>query len=155
MFKLPCSKEADRCVQSDPSGIRFGSSEIYAIVESPPFNALFSNTLCVGRRRPQDTDEAVFLFVVPASKNHSLTSSLRAELKASIRANLSARHVPRFIFEVPEIPVTINGKKVEVAVKRIISGKDVEASATVANPKSLELFKRFREVEREPGEAKL
>jgi acetoacetyl-CoA synthetase len=68
---------------------------------------------------------------------------------------LSARHVPRFIFEVSEIPVTINGKKVEVAVKQIISGKDVEASATVANPGSLEGFKRFRGVEREPGEAKL
>jgi acetoacetyl-CoA synthetase len=92
---------------------------------------------------------------VPAGKNHSLTPSLRAELKASIRAGLSARHVPKFIFEVPEIPVTINGKKVEVAVKQIISGKDVEASATVANPGSLELFKRFRGVEREPGEAKL
>jgi acetoacetyl-CoA synthetase len=56
---------------------------------------------------------------------------------------------------VPEIPVTINGKKVEVSVKQIIGGKDVEASATVANPGSLELFKRFRGVEREPGEAKL
>lgn len=138
----------------NPSGIRFGSAEIYAISESPPFNTAFSNTLCVGRRRPHDTDEAVFLFVVPAA-NHSLTASLRAELKASIRANLSARHVPRFIFEVPEIPVTINGKKVEVAVKQIISGKDVEASATVANPGSLGLFKKFRGVEREGGEAKL
>lgn len=92
---------------------------------------------------------------MPASKSHSLTPSLRAELKASIRSSLSARHVPRFIFEVPEIPVTINGKKVEVAVKQIISGKDVEPSATVANPASLGLFKRFRGVEREPGEAKL
>jgi acetoacetyl-CoA synthetase len=67
---------------------------------------------------------------------------------------LSARHVPRFVFEVPEVPVTINGKKVEIAVKEIISGKDVEASATVANPACLEGFKRFSMVERE-GEAKL
>jgi acetoacetyl-CoA synthetase len=139
--------------KKDPSGIRFGSSEIYSIVESPPFNTYFSNTLCVGRRRPQDSDESVFLFVVPAI-GYSLTPTLRAELKAAIRAHLSARHVPRFVFEVREVPVTINGKKVEVAVKGIISGKDVEASATVANQGCLEGFKRFRVVERE-GEAKL
>jgi acetoacetyl-CoA synthetase len=155
---IPCPLAKLTCrlsLSQDPSGIRFGSSEIYAIVESPPFNTLFSNTLCVGRRRPHDTDEAVFLFVVPASKTPTLTPALRAELRASIRANLSARHVPRFIFEVSEVPVTINGKKVEVAVKQIVSGKDVEASATVANPGSLELFKRFRGVEREGGEARL
>ena len=91
---------------------------------------------------------------MPAA-GHSLTPALRAELKAAVRSNLSARHVPKFVFEVPEIPVTINGKKVEVAVKQIISGKDVEASATVANPGSLEGFKRFRGVEREGLEAKL
>ena len=68
---------------------------------------------------------------------------------------MSARHVPKFIIEVPEIPVTINGKKVEVAVKQIISGKDVKASATVANPESLQLFVRFRDVENEPRESKL
>ena len=89
------------------------------------------------------------------ASGYSLTRALRAELKAAIRANLSARHVPKFVFEVPEVPVTINGKKVEVAVKRIISGKDVEASATVANPGCLEGFKRFRGVEREGGDAKL
>ena len=93
---------------------------------------------------------------MPAA-GHSLTPSLRNDLKAAIRHNLSARHVPRFVFEVDEIPVTINGKKVEVAVKAIVSGRDVEASATVANPRCLEGFKRFRGVEREGGggEAKL
>lgn len=45
--------------------------------------------------------------------------------------------------------MTINGKRVEIAVKQIISGKDVKASATVTNPGALEEFKRFREVENE------
>jgi acetoacetyl-CoA synthetase len=62
---------------------------------------------------------------------------------------LSARHVPRFIFAVPEVPVTINGKKVEVAVKRVISGGEVEFSATVVNGGCLEGFKRFRDAEGE------
>ena len=83
-----------------------------------------------------------------------MTPVLRSQLKTAIREGLSARHVPRFIFEVSEVPVTINGKKVEVAVKRIISGGEVKASATVANPGCLEGFKRFRGVERE-GESKL
>ena len=88
---------------------------------------------------------------MPSSNTPSLTPALRAQLKTAIREGLSARHVPRFIFAVPEVPVTINGKKVEVAVKQIISGRDVEASATVANPGCLEGFKRFRGVEREDG----
>ena len=138
---------------ADPSGIRFGSGEIYAIVEAAPFNTLLSNTLCVGRRRPQDSDEEVFLFVVMnnPSQNH-LTPNLRAELKKAIRQALSPRHVPKYVLEVPEIPVTINGKKVETAVKQVLSGKDVKASNTVLNPESIAYFKRFRDLEREPRE---
>lgn len=83
---------------------------------------------------------------------HSLTSELSNSIRQAIRAGLSPRHVPRFIIEVPEngIPTTINGKKIEAAVKQTISGKDVKPSNTVSNPKSIEYFKRFRELEREP-----
>ncbi|KAM0716033.1 hypothetical protein Q7P37_008547 [Cladosporium fusiforme] len=138
----------------NPSGIRFGSSEIYSIVESAPFTSSISNTLCVSRRRPFDKDESVFLFIVPAP-GHTLTPALRADIKTAIRTNLSARHVPRFVLAVPEIPLTINGKKVEVAVRKIISGGEVEVSAAVANPGCLGAFRRFREAEREPLEGKL
>lgn len=86
---------------------------------------------------------------------HALTPSLRDALRSAIRAGLSPRHVPRYIVEVPEIPVTINGKKVEVAVKQVISGKDVTPSATVANPDSIAYFARFRQIEAEPRAAKL
>ncbi len=86
---------------------------------------------------------------------HSLTTDLRNKIKAAIRGGLSARHVPKFVLEVPEIPTTINGKKVETPVKQVISGKDVKASATVQNPDSLKYFKRFRDLEREPRETKL
>lgn len=150
--------DPDTSTSTDPSGVRFGSSEIYSIIESPPFTTHLSTTLCIGRRRPQDTDEAVFLFVVPLP-NHSLTPQLRAQIKAAVRKNLSPRHVPKFVFEVPEIPVTINGKKVEVAVREIVSGREVEVSATVANPGCLRAFERFRgvevEEEREGVRAKL
>ena len=138
----------------DPSGIRFGSGEIYAIVEAHPFTDTISNTLCVGRRRPQDSDEQVFLFAI-MKPGHSLTPQLRNKLKQAIKQGLSSRHVPRFVLEVPDIPTTINGKKVEIAVKQIMSGKDVQASATVANPQALQYFKRFRSMESEPREARL
>lgn len=56
---------------------------------------------------------------------------------------------------VPEIPTTINGKKVESAVKQTISGKDIKPSNTVSNPDSIAYFQRFRDLEREPRSAKL
>ncbi|OQO12728.1 hypothetical protein B0A48_02192 [Cryoendolithus antarcticus] len=135
----------------NPSGIRFGSSEIYALIETAPFTSHLSNTLCVSRRRPGDADEAVFLFVMPLP-GHTLTPALRAQIKQTIRQALSPRHVPKFVISVPEIPVTINGKKVEIAVKKVISGGEVKLSSTVANPGCLEYFRRFVSLEREEEE---
>ena len=86
---------------------------------------------------------------------HSLSQQLRNEIKQAIRNGLSARHVPKFVLAVPDIPVTINGKKVEIAVKQVISGKDVTPSATVLNPESVAWFRRCREMESEPKETKL
>ena len=80
----------------DPSGIRFGSGEIYAVVEAAPFNTQISNSLCVGRRRPHDNDEQVFLFLIMNS-GYSLTTELRNTLKLAIKGGLSSRHVPKFI----------------------------------------------------------
>ncbi|KAK1073691.1 hypothetical protein LTR74_001544 [Friedmanniomyces endolithicus] len=138
----------------NPSGIRFGSGEIYAIVEAAPYNTRISNSLCVGRRRPNDTDEEVFLFLV-MSPPHQLTPQFRANVKAGIRNALSARHVPKYVLEVPGIPVTINGKKVETAVKQVLGGKDVTPSNTVLNPETIGYFSRFRDLESEPRGAKL
>jgi acetoacetyl-CoA synthetase len=154
----------------NPSGVRFGSGEIYAVVEAPPFMEVVSQALCVGRRRPQDRDESVFLFLVlregvthgangTTTTTTILPPALSARIKTAIRTALSPRHVPQFIFAVPEIPVTINGKKVEAAVKQTLSGKDVVASNTVLNPSAIEYFRRFRDVEREQevkrGDSKL
>lgn len=77
-------------LRPDPSGIRFGSGEIYAIVEAKPFNAKISNSLCVGRRRPHDQDEDVFLFVVMKS-TEDLTPELAGSLRQAIKTGLSSR----------------------------------------------------------------
>lgn len=130
----------------NPSGVRFGSAEIYSIVEGPAFNGILSDTVCVGRRRRQDKDEAVFLFVI-MNKGHHYNAELESKIRDAIRSGLSPRHVPKFIFEVDEIPYTMNGKKVEIAIKKIISGLDVKVSSTVSNPGSLKKFERFRNVD--------
>lgn len=128
----------------NPSGIRFGSGEIYAITEGPDFINEVGDTLCVGRRRPQDNDETVFLFVkMLPGKN--FTEELHQRLRAAIAKGLSPRHVPRFIVPVDDLPVTINGKKIEIAVKQLMGGKDIKVSSTVANPECLLSFRRFKD----------
>ncbi|KAI9449439.1 hypothetical protein BJY52DRAFT_249132 [Lactarius psammicola] len=61
-------------------------------------------------------------------------------IRTAIMSALSSRHVPAYIFEVKELPYTVNDKKVEIAVKKVVSGMRVVPSATVANPESLELL---------------
>lgn len=139
---------------ADPSGIRFGSSEIYNIIETKPFTSHISNSLCVGRRRHKDTDEQVFLFLV-MKPGSTLDEDFRMQVKAAIRNALSPRHVPKYVLAVPEIPMTINGKRVETAVKKIISGEEVKPSSTVQNPNSLLWFRRYRETEMETRMARL
>ena len=75
------------------------------------------------------------------------SDSLLRRLRNAIKTSLSARHVPRFILRVDEIPVTINGKKVETAVKQLVSGKDIKISSTVANPNCLMDYKKYRDHE--------
>lgn len=89
----------------NPSGVRFGSGEIYSVLEK--FSGILDDSICVGQRRPQDLDERVLLFVKMRA-DHRLTPTLEAEIKSAIRTGLSARHVPSHIFEVQEIPVRTN-----------------------------------------------
>ncbi|KAF2673243.1 acetoacetate-CoA ligase [Microthyrium microscopicum] len=130
----------------NPSGIRFGSAEIYNIIESPAFIHLIADSLCVGRKRSFDYDEVVFLFV-KMREGQSLTPQVLDQIVMAIRSKLSPRHVPKYILPIDEIPVTINGKKVEIAVKKILSGQDVKVSATVANPECLKDYVKYRDYE--------
>lgn len=87
----------------NPSGIRFGSAEIYNVIETQ-FTHEIVDSLCVGQRRPQDTDESVVLFLL-MRPGHGLTAELVGRVKEAIKKALSARHVPKYIFVTPEIPV--------------------------------------------------
>ncbi|KAF7865230.1 hypothetical protein EAF04_006207 [Stromatinia cepivora] len=126
-----------------PSGVRFGSAEIYNILLKH-FSESIEDALCIGRRRPTDDDETVVLFV-KMSPNHTFDEELKGRIRKVIRKELSARHVPGIIDECFEIPVTTNGKKVEVAVKQILGGVFVKTSASVANRECLDWYRGWAE----------
>lgn len=126
----------------NPSGVRFGSAEIYAVTETFPE---IKDSLCVGQRRDRDADERVLLFVM-MKEGVSYTLDLERKLKAAIRKRHTTRHVPKYIFEVEDIPYTVNGKKCEINVKHIVCGRDMAVSGTVANPQALKFYTRFRDL---------
>ncbi|KNG88197.1 acetoacetyl-CoA synthase [Aspergillus nomiae NRRL 13137] len=130
----------------NPSGIRFGSAEIYNVIDTR-FADEIADSICVGQRRPQDTDESVMLFLL-MRPGREFTPQLVGRVKEAIRKALSARHVPKYVFQTPEIPTTVNLKKVELPVKQIVSGKKIKPSGTLLNAKSLDFYYQFAEVER-------
>lgn len=124
-----------------PSGVRFGSAEIYNILLKH-FPDQVEDALCIGRRREQDADETVVLFL-KMKEGVAFGGQLVGDIKAVVRKELSARHVPGIVDECPEIPVTTNGKKVEGAVKQILCGMNVKTSASVANAGCLEWYREW------------
>ncbi|KAJ9475186.1 putative Acetyl-coenzyme A synthetase 1 (putative) [Pseudozyma hubeiensis] len=128
----------------NPGGIRFGSSEIYELLESPenPLCTTIIDSLVVALKTPSGDDEVVCLFIVPSPSVRIDFDAVQKTLASLIRTKRSARHVPKFIRIVSDIPKTLNGKKVEVPVKKIINGADLNAinRATLINPESLDQF---------------
>jgi len=92
----------------NPSGVHFGSGEIYGVLERPVFSARIDDAMCVGQRRPQDKDKRVLLFIKIRAGN-KLDPAFEESIRAAIRSALSSRHVPAYIFEVKELPVSAWG----------------------------------------------
>lgn len=88
----------------NPSGVRFGSAEIYGVIERR-FADRVQDSLCVGQRRPQDSDESVLLFLL-MKPGQRFDQELARAVKEAISKDLSKRHVPRYIFETKDIPVS-------------------------------------------------
>jgi acetoacetyl-CoA synthetase len=122
-------------------GVRIGSGDIYRAVEALPEVA---ESLVVGVERPGG-DYYLPMFLVPRA-GYALTDALRAAIRAQIATVVSPRHVPDEIVAVPAIPRTLNGKKLEVPVKKLLMGVPLEqavGAGVVANPESLGFFVEF------------
>jgi acetoacetyl-CoA synthetase len=116
-------------------GVRVGTAEFYAVVEGLPEIA---DSLVVHL----DAGDRLLLFVA-IRDGGALTDALRARIGAELRSALSPRHVPDEILAVPAIPRTLSGKKLEVPVKRILTGTPAEDAASrgsLADPSSLDPF---------------
>jgi acetoacetyl-CoA synthetase len=117
------------------AGIRIGTSELYRVVESIPGVA---GSLVVDTG-DLERDGEIVLFVVP--EEGRVDDELRARIVRELRSQLSPRHAPDRIVEAPGVPTTLNGKRLEVPVKRLLMGED---PAVVASPGSLQDPEVFR-----------
>ncbi len=124
-------------------GVRMGTAEIYSAVEGVDEVA---ESLVVDIAKPGG-ESFMPLFVV-LKEEAELDEDLKSRIKRSIRERTSPRHVPNEIFAVPEIPKTLNGKKLEVPVKKILSGTPPDQAASrdsLSNPESLDRFAELAE----------
>ena len=124
----------------NPGGVRIGTAEIYRIVEK--FIEV-EDSLVVGQE--WKNDQRVILFL-KLKEGYKLLNTLTDIIKKDIKSSLSPRHVPAIILQIKDIPYTISGKKVELAVKKIIEGKNVVNQDALSNPESLELYKSIPEL---------
>ncbi len=119
-------------------GIRMGTSEIYSAVDKVEEVA---DSLVVDV--PRDGGSSFMPLFVVLREGVELDDDLKGRIKSSIKENASPRHVPNEIFAVSDIPKTLNGKKLEVPVKKILSGTPPEKAASkesLSNPESLNRF---------------
>jgi acetoacetyl-CoA synthetase len=119
-----------------PSGVRIGTAEIYNVVEKFPEIA---DSVAIGQH--WEGDQRVLLFVKLAG-GCTLTDELKNRIKTRLREKASPRHVPALIIEVPDIPYTFNGKKVESAITNIVNGRPVTNRDALVNPESLDYFEK-------------
>lgn len=122
-----------------PSGVRIGTAEIYNEVDKLDEIA---DSLAIGQE--WKGDQRVILFVKLA-EGHDLTESLINKVKTLLRENTSPRHVPARIIAVPDIPYTLNMKKVEMAVTNLINGRPVLNRDALINPESLDYYESLRD----------
>ncbi len=124
----------------NPGGVRIGTAEIYRQVENIEG---ITDSIVVGQN--WNNDIRVILFVVMAP-GVELTEELKNKIRKMIRENASPRHVPAKIVAVPDIPYTLNMKKVELSVKKVIEGQAVTNKDALKNPESLDFFANIPEL---------
>jgi acetoacetyl-CoA synthetase len=124
----------------NPGGVRIGTAEIYRQVES--LDEVIEG-ICIGQ--DWDDDVRVILFV-RLRDGIELDENLRAHIRKVIRENTTPRHVPAKVLQVSDIPRTVSGKIVELAVRDVVHDRAVKNVDALANPQALELFRNLPEL---------
>jgi acetoacetyl-CoA synthetase len=125
----------------NPGGVRIGTSEIYRQVEKLDDVV---ESIAIGQN--WDDDVRVVLFVV-LRDGLDLDDEFRAMIRKKIRENTTPRHVPAKIIQVADIPRTISGKIVELAVRSVVHGEAVKNTDALANPETLQYFRDVPDLE--------
>ncbi len=125
----------------NPGGVRIGTAEIYRQVEKKDE---VLESLCIAQK--WDGDVRVVLFVM-LREGVELTDQLKASIRQTIKENTTSRHVPKKIIAAPDIPRTMSGKIVELAVRDMVHGDEIKNTEALANPESLEFFRNIGELQ--------
>ncbi len=125
----------------NPGGVRIGTAEIYRQLEKIPE---VLDSVVIGQDWQSDTRVVLF---VTLREGDVLSEALQTNIRQTLRTNASPRHVPAIILHVPDIPRTINGKTVELAVRQAVHGQPILQLGSLANPEALAYFKNRRELE--------
>jgi acetoacetyl-CoA synthetase len=133
------------CGRSDatlnPGGVRIGTADIYRLVEQMDE---IEDSVVIGQNWKNDV--RIILFVKTAS-GYELTDELKGKIKTTLRTNASPRHVPAKILNVPAVPYTLNMKKVELAVKKVVENKPVLNKDALSNPEALDYYADIKEMQ--------
>ena len=124
----------------NPGGVRIGTAEIYRQVEKVDE---VLESLCIGQI--WEDDVRIVLFVV-LREGARLDDELKSRIRNTIQANTTRRHVPKKIIAVADIPRTLSGKIVELAVRNVVHGDPVNNTEALANPESLKHFRDLPEL---------
>ncbi|MFN2436058.1 MAG: acetoacetate--CoA ligase [Desulfotignum sp.] len=125
----------------NPGGVRIGTAEIYRRLDAMPE---LEDSVVVGQSWNNDVRVILFVKLAPG---YDLTGDLEAKIRSDIRANASPRHVPAKIIACPDVPYTLNMKKVELAVKKVLEGKEVKNKDALKNPEALDFFDGLPELQ--------
>jgi acetoacetyl-CoA synthetase len=125
----------------NPGGVRIGTAEIYRQLEQMEE---IDDSVVIGQN--WNNDVRVILFVKLA-EGQQLNDALKDKIRQTIRTNASPRHVPAKILSVPDVPYTLNMKKVELAVKKVVEGKPVLNKDALSNPEALNHYAGIPELQ--------
>ena len=124
----------------NPGGVRIGTAEIYRVIDRIDN---IDDSLVIGQTWKEDQRIILFLKM---KNDIILSKDIIGKVKNLIKVNCSPRHVPEIVLQTNEIPYTINGKKVEIAVKKVIEGVKVTNTDALENPRVLENYKNIPEL---------